>query len=91
MQNGGNTQRVSSCPLYIFIELWLWEGFVLGGLSFVPWALTSLFCCTVVDVVFAQWGKHAGSEFFSMVYFYGSVDGGKGFILGGLSFVPSPL
>ena len=41
-------------------------------------SLTFLFCCTVVDVVFAKWGKHPECEFLSMVYFYGTVFGVKG-------------
>ena len=76
------------------MDLWLGNGFVLGGLSFVPSPLTFLFRCTVVDVVFAKWGKHTGCEFLSMVYFYGSVVGGKGVFgrtvlcaMGSLTFV----
>ena len=37
------------------------------GLSFVPSVLTFMFCCTVLDVVFAKWGKHTGCEFLFMV------------------------
>ena len=33
------TKAVSSCPWYNYMELWLVEGFVLGGLYFVSWAL----------------------------------------------------
>ena len=36
---GGNTQCVSACPWYMFMNLWLCDGFVLAGMSFVPWAL----------------------------------------------------
>ena len=40
-------------------------------------SLTFLFCCTVLDVVFAKWGKHKACEFLSMVYFYGTMVGGS--------------
>ena len=40
-------------------------------------SLTFLFCCTVLDVVFAKWGKCTGSEFFYMVYVYGTLVGGR--------------
>ena len=76
------------------MDLGLWEGFVFGGLYFVPSPLTFLFCCTVLDVVFAKWGKHKACEFLSMVYFYGSVVGGRVWVwrtvlcaMGSLTFV----
>ena len=45
---GENTQQVSSSPWYNFMDLWFGEGFVLGGLYYVPSNLTFSFCSTVV-------------------------------------------
>ena len=89
---GGNTQGVSSCPWYMFMNLLL-DGRVCFGrtLFCVMGSLTFLFRCTVLDVVFAMWGKHTGCEFLSMVYFYGSVVGVEWLVLGGPSFVPWAL
>ena len=89
---GENTQPVSSCPWYMFMNLLL-DGRVCFGRTVRcdMGSLTFLFCCTVLDVVFAIWGKHTVCECLSMVYFYGSVVGVKGFVLGGPSFVPLAL
>ena len=40
-------------------------------------SLTFLFRCTVVDVVFAKWGKPLVCEFLPMVYFYETKVGGR--------------
>ena len=91
-QYGGNTQCVSACPWYIFMYLWLGGRFCFGRTVLCAMgSLTFLFCCTVVDVVFAIWGIHTVCEFLSMVYFYGSVVGVKKVFLGGPSFVPWAL
>ena len=57
-------------------------GSVVGGRIFLEdcplchgLSLTFVFFCTVVDVVFAKWGKLLVCEFLSMVYFYGSLVG----------------
>ena len=76
---GENTQSVSSCPWNMFMDLWLggrvcFERTVLCAMG----SLTFMFCCTVLDVVFAKWGKHTACEFLSMVYVYESVVGWKG-------------
>ena len=75
---GGNTQGVSSCPWYIFMDLWLGRRVCFGRTVLcVMGSLTFVFCCTVLDVVLQNGGKHTGCEFFSMVYFYGAVVGGR--------------
>ena len=79
LQNGGNTQNVSVCPWYMFMNLWLGGRVCLGRTVLcVMSSLTFMFCYTVVDVAFAKWGKHTVCECLSMVYVYESVVGWKG-------------
>ena len=76
MQYGGNTQFVSSYPWYMFMNLWFGGRVCFGRTVLCAMgSLTFFFCCSVVDVVFAKWGKHTECECLSMVYVYESAVG----------------
>ena len=63
----------------MFMDLWLGGRVCFGRTVLCAMgSLTFLFCCTVLDVVFAKWGKPLVCEFLYMVYFCGSVVGVKG-------------